>query len=104
MLLLAGGRMVIGPPIYSTELPAFAAVEIGNYRTLANHWRARFFPCNLPAMPTTSDLDRPLKWYQGLDRYCWVVLIVAALGWLFDTMDQNIYNLVRVPSLREMLH
>ena len=26
------------------------------------------------------------------------VLIIAALGWLFDTMDQNIYNLVRAPS------
>ena len=46
----------------------------------------------------------PLKWYQGLDRYCWVVLIIAALGWLFDTMDQNLYNLVRAPSLRELLH
>lgn len=46
----------------------------------------------------------PLKWYQGLDRYCWVVLIIAALGWLFDTMDQNLYNLVRAPSLAELLH
>jgi MFS family permease len=45
----------------------------------------------------------PLKWHQGLDRYCWVVLIIAALGWLFDTMDQNIYNLVRAPSLNELL-
>src|SRR5688572_31573148 len=57
-------------------------------------------------MPTMSEYpsERPLKWYQGLDRYCWIVLIVAALGWLFDTMDQNIYNLVRAPSLKEMLH
>jgi MFS family permease len=54
--------------------------------------------------------DRPLggngaglKWYQGLDRYCWVVLIIAALGWMFDTMDQNLMNLVRVPSLNELL-
>ena len=63
-------------------------------------------------MPTTLDYtsDRPLddnrsglKWYQGLDRYCWVVLIIAALGWMFDTMDQNLMNLVRVPSLNELL-
>lgn len=47
---------------------------------------------------------RPLKWYQGLERYCWVVLIISALGWLFDTMDQNLFNLVRAPSLRELLH
>jgi MFS family permease len=43
------------------------------------------------------------KWYRGLDRYCWMILIVAGLGWLFDTMDQNLYNLVRAPSLAELL-
>ena len=45
-----------------------------------------------------------LRWYQGLDRYCWVVLTVAALGWLFDTMDQNLFNLVRKPSLTDLLN
>lgn len=44
-----------------------------------------------------------LRWYQGLDRYCWVVLIVAALGWLFDTMDQNLFNLVRKQSVEDLL-
>jgi MFS family permease len=44
-----------------------------------------------------------LRWYQGLDRYCWTVLTVAALGWMFDTMDQNIFNLVRAPSIAELL-
>lgn len=47
--------------------------------------------------------DKGLRWYQGLDRYCWVVLVIAALGWLFDTMDQNLYNLVRAPSLQDLL-
>src|SRR5204863_1691474 len=44
-----------------------------------------------------------LRWYQGLERYCWIVLAIAALGWLFDTMDQNLYNLVRAPSLTDLL-
>lgn len=47
--------------------------------------------------------DEHLKWYQGLDRYCWVVLIIAALGWLFDTMDQNLFTMVRRPSLMAIL-
>jgi MFS family permease len=47
---------------------------------------------------------KPLKWYQGLERYCWVVLVISALGWLFDTMDQNLFTMVRGPSLKEMLH
>ena len=50
-----------------------------------------------------SDNPQNLKWYQGIDRYCWVVLIIAALGWLFDAMDQNIFNLVRAPSIKELL-
>lgn len=44
-----------------------------------------------------------LRWYQGVPRYAWTVLIIAALGWLFDTMDQNIFNLVRQPSLMAIL-
>jgi MFS family permease len=44
-----------------------------------------------------------LRWYQGLDRYCWVVLIIAALGWLFDTMDQHLFTLVRSVSLEELM-
>ena len=52
------------------------------------------------ASPPTNP---PLRWYQGLDRYCWIVLIIAALGWLFDTMDQNLFNLVRTSSVKELL-
>ena len=41
-------------------------------------------------------------WYKELNRYHWFVLIVAALGWLFDTMDQQLFNLARVPAMREL--
>jgi len=57
-------------------------------------------------MPTDQPVDpsgKPLRWYQGLDRYCWVVLAISALGWLFDTMDQNIWTLVRSASLKDIL-
>src|SRR5262245_31944003 len=40
---------------------------------------------------------------RGLNRYHWFVLTVAALGWLFDTMDQQLFNLARVPAMRELL-
>jgi len=45
-----------------------------------------------------------LRWYQGLTRYQWAVLAIAALGWLFDTMDQNIFNLVRQPAVTALLY
>ena len=35
------------------------------------------------------------RWWQGVPRYAWIVLGVSALGWLFDTMDQNLFNQVR---------
>src|SRR5688572_13895645 len=47
---------------------------------------------------------KPLRWYQGLEKYCWVVLVISALGWLFDTMDQNLYNLVRKTSIEELVY
>jgi len=45
--------------------------------------------------------NRP--WWKLLNRYHWFVLTVAALGWLFDTMDQQIFVLTRVDALRELM-
>src|SRR4051794_17745395 len=45
----------------------------------------------------------PLRWYQGIPRYAWLVLVIASLGWLFDTMDQNLFNLVAQKSIRDLL-
>ncbi|HRF01139.1 MAG TPA: MFS transporter [Pirellulaceae bacterium] len=50
-----------------------------------------------------SDQDRGVPWFKLLNRYHWFVLIVAALGWLFDTMDQQLFNFARVPAMKELL-
>jgi MFS family permease len=50
-----------------------------------------------------SPVTRPGPWWRELNRYHWFVLIVAALGWLFDTMDQQLFNLARVPAMRALL-
>ena len=63
--------------------------------------------CSLhPELPpsshqSTSTFSGP--WYRELNRYHWFVLIIAALGWLFDTMDQQLFNLARVPAMKELL-
>ena len=54
-------------------------------------------------MSSTSPVERPYRWYRELSRYHWFVFIVAALGWLFDTMDQQLFNLARRPSMVELL-
>jgi len=47
--------------------------------------------------------EQRYRWHRDLSRYHWFVLVVAALGWLFDTMDQQLFNLARVPAMRELL-
>src|ERR1700722_911606 len=39
-----------------------------------------------------------------LSRYQWLTLISAFLGWMFDSMDLNLFTLVLVPSVGELLH
>ncbi len=53
-------------------------------------------------MPLRGSASAP--WWRGLDRYHWFVIIVAALGWLFDCLDQQLFNAARVPAMRELLH
>src|SRR5438128_11544818 len=45
----------------------------------------------------------PGPWWRDLTRYHWWVLLVATLGWLFDSMDQRLFVLARTPALRELL-
>ena len=47
--------------------------------------------------------EEPYRWYRELNRYHWFVLIVAALGWLFDCLDQQLFILARVDAMRELL-
>jgi MFS family permease len=43
------------------------------------------------------------KWTHDLTRYQWFVLMVAIMGWMFDTMAQQLFNLARKPAIRELL-
>jgi MFS family permease len=46
---------------------------------------------------------RETSWFRGVTRYHWLVLLVAWLGWVFDSMDASIYTLVLHPALRDLL-
>src|SRR5688500_3724765 len=48
-------------------------------------------------------IDDGRPWYADMTRYHWFVLIVAALGWLFDCLDQQLFILARQPAMRELL-
>ncbi len=46
---------------------------------------------------------RESSWHHGVTRYQWLVLLVAWLGWVFDSMDATIYTLVLQPALQDLL-
>ena len=50
-------------------------------------------------MDSTAVPATPLKntgsWWRELTRYHWFVLVVASLGWTFDCLDQQLFNLSR---------
>lgn len=42
-------------------------------------------------------------WHRLLSRYHWFVLVVAALGWLFDCLDQQLFVLARPAAMKSLL-
>jgi MFS family permease len=44
-----------------------------------------------------------VRWTKEVSRYQWMVLFVAWLGWVFDSMDGTLYSLVQKPSIAELL-
>ena len=55
-----------------------------------------------PASPEAS-LPGKTSPFHGVTRYHWLVVIIAAAGWLFDCMDQRLFTLAREPALKELL-
>ena len=55
------------------------------------------------AAPLSEALTPGVPWWRLLNRYHWFVLIVAALGWLFDCLDQQLFTLARVPAMKDLL-
>ena len=43
------------------------------------------------------------KWYSGITRYQWVILIIACAGWVFDVYEGQIFNLTRGEMLNDLL-
>jgi MFS family permease len=62
------------------------------------HFDAHTDATAAPPEPSTG-----VPWYRELNSYHWFVFIVASLGWLFDTMDQQLFNLARKPAVTYLL-
>lgn len=51
----------------------------------------------------SNELNQNGKWYQGISRYEWLVLIIASAGWIFDVYEGQIFNLTRNDMLSDIL-
>jgi len=58
----------------------------------------------IPQSDSPKIHDPNYRWYKELTRYHWFVLIVAALGWLFDCLDQQLFTLARPTAMRDLLN
>jgi MFS family permease len=56
---------------------------------------------DVPRPEDTSGATGP--WYSEMTRYHWFVLVVAALGWLFDCLDQQLFILARPAAMKDLL-
>jgi MFS family permease len=53
--------------------------------------------------PEMNPVDASKPWYSLLSRYHWFVLVVAALGWMFDCLDQQLFILARPAAMKELV-
>lgn len=58
---------------------------------------------DLPPAAATSGTTPSGPWWAAMTRYHWFVFLVAALGWLADCMDQQLFNLARVTAVADLL-
>jgi MFS family permease len=61
-----------------------------------------FESSNAPAAASAVAVESG-PWWKGLTGYHWFVFAVAALAWLFDTMDQQLFTLARKPAMMHLL-
>lgn len=47
----------------------------------------------------SNSTSSALKWYEGISRYQWTVLLIASLGWIFDVFEGQIF----VASMRDAM-
>jgi len=52
-------------------------------------------------MEDTEQVNR--KWYQGISRYQWIILVIACAGWIFDVYEGQIFNITRGDMLNDLL-
>lgn len=51
----------------------------------------------------SSPIYNPQPWWRSFNRYHWFVFAVASLAWLFDCLEQQVFNLSRDGAVEDLL-
>ena len=51
----------------------------------------------------SAEISNPQPWWRAFNRYHWSVFIVASLAWLFDCLDQQVFNLSRDGAVEDLI-
>jgi len=51
----------------------------------------------------TAITSIPTSWWRSFNRYHWYIFTVASLAWLFDCLDQQVFNLSRDGAVEDLL-
>ncbi len=51
----------------------------------------------------TQEQAAPARWYHGVSRYQWLVLVIASAGWIFDAYEGQVFNITRNDLLTDIM-
>src|SRR4051812_26010640 len=54
-------------------------------------------------MTQNPPISNAQPWWRSFNREHWFVFVVASLAWLFDCLDQQIFNLARDAAMEDLL-
>jgi len=54
-------------------------------------------------MNNTNTTSKPARWYHAVNRYQWLVLLIASIGWMFDAYEGQVFNITRNDLLTDIL-
>jgi MFS family permease len=58
---------------------------------------------NTQASSLPATIPCPQVWWRSFNRYHWYIFIIASLAWLFDCLDQQVFNLSRDGAVEDLL-
>lgn len=52
----------------------------------------------------SAENEAGTRWYEGIARYQWIVLVIACLGWIFDVFEGQLFAVFKSPALADLLN